>query len=270
MTSGSDPAVQYESIAQMGDMAGAIAAGHMADTFQKGCENPAGRPVEVTGNVCRVSTREPHPLANFVISDSPFDEGVIAAAVATLDDKSSPASVLLPSPPGASEQLVSALQEAGFIHAADLPAMAVEIASMATTSLPEGYEFGEISHDNADEWVDCFEKGYGLPPRVAAVFSPIYGDGSFRFFAATKEGRAHSVSMLYCSKGVAGIYCVATLPEARGKGLGAHMTAEPLRRAMADGYRVGVLQASEQGYPIYKKLGFDDVGSVQFYLRMPG
>ena len=35
------------------------------------------------------------------------------------------------------------------------------------------------------------------------------------------------------------------------------------------GCGVGVLQSSQAGYEVYKKLGFEDVGGVAFYLRMP-
>jgi ribosomal protein S18 acetylase RimI-like enzyme len=69
--------------------------------------------------------------------------------------------------------------------------------------------------------------------------------------------------------GLAGIYCVATLPAERGKGLGAHVTAEALRRAHAMGYRVGILQSSAAGHTIYLRLGFEDKLSVPMFIRMP-
>lgn len=76
--------------------------------------------------------------------------------------------------------------------------------------------------------------------------------------------------MLYLADGLAGIYCVATLPAERGKGLGAHVTAESLRAALPLGYGVGVLQATEAGHGVYRGLGFTDVGSVPMFIRMPG
>ena len=53
-------------------------------------------------------------------------------------------------------------------------------------------------------------------------------------------------------------------------GLGEHATAEPLRLAAKLGYGVGVLQSSEAGYPVYRKLGFTDCGGVPLFVRMPG
>ena len=46
-------------------------------------------------------------------------------------------------------------------------------------------------------------------------------------------------------------------------------TAEPLRIAHRLDYRVGVLQASDEGHPVYRRIGFVDVGAVPLYLRMP-
>ena len=66
------------------------------------------------------------------------------------------------------------------------------------------------------------------------------------------------------------MYCVATLKEERGKGLGAHVTAGALRAAEEQGYRVGVLQSSAAGHSIYQALGFSDRGEVHAFVRMPG
>lgn len=46
-------------------------------------------------------------------------------------------------------------------------------------------------------------------------------------------------------------------------------TAEPLRIARRLGYRVGVLQSSQTGHPVYLGLGFADAGEVPMFVRMP-
>jgi hypothetical protein len=60
------------------------------------------------------------------------------------------------------------------------------------------------------------------------------------------------------------------LAEERQKGLGAHATAEALRVARQLGFRVGVLQSSEAGHPVYLGLGFGDHASIPMLIRMPG
>jgi predicted acetyltransferase len=65
---------------------------------------------------------------------------------------------------------------------------------------------------------------------------------------------------------VAGIYCVATTPEARGKGIGAEMTLVPLLEARAMGYKIGILQSSKMGEGVYRRLGFGEYGRLASYV----
>jgi ribosomal protein S18 acetylase RimI-like enzyme len=67
---------------------------------------------------------------------------------------------------------------------------------------------------------------------------------------------------------VAGIYDVATLPEARGRGIGSTLTLVPLLDARRVGYRTGVLQSSEMGYEVYQKMGFQHLCQIEnFYFK---
>jgi ribosomal protein S18 acetylase RimI-like enzyme len=152
--------------------------------------------------------------------------------------------------------------------------MAVEIASLSTTGLPVGYSLSRIgSGQDSDAWTEAFAIGYGLPRGVAAVFSPnavratTSADASLQYFAIRNGERIVCTSLVCLADEVAGIYCVATIPEERGKGLGAHATAEPLRLVRELGYRLGVLQSSRAGHSMYEKLGFADVGEISMYIR---
>ncbi len=53
-----------------------------------------------------------------------------------------------------------------------------------------------------------------------------------------------------------GIYYVATLPAARGRGIGRAVTLAPLLEARARGYRVAVQHSTEMGVFVYQRLGF--------------
>jgi hypothetical protein len=65
---------------------------------------------------------------------------------------------------------------------------------------------------------------------------------------------------------VAGIYNVMTVPDVQRRGIGALMTVGPLQVARGQGYQLGVLQSSKMGYPLYRRLGFEDYCRIAIYL----
>ncbi|NMO19982.1 GNAT family N-acetyltransferase [Pyxidicoccus fallax] len=58
----------------------------------------------------------------------------------------------------------------------------------------------------------------------------------------------------------AGVYMVATAPEARGRGLASEVMRGLLSDARARGMRASVLQATPQGMGVYRRLGYRDLG----------
>jgi len=77
-----------------------------------------------------------------------------------------------------------------------------------------------------------------------------------RCWIAWKEGRPVSKVILNLDAGAAGLYGVATRPEARGQGLARTLTLSAFGAARAAGFRVGVLHSSPMAYSLYERLGF--------------
>ncbi len=74
------------------------------------------------------------------------------------------------------------------------------------------------------------------------------------------------IASLLLHAGIAGIYGVATLPEARKQGVGAALTLHGVRAAHALGYRIAVLAPSHMGLHMYYTVGFREVGMTYYYL----
>ena len=83
------------------------------------------------------------------------------------------------------------------------------------------------------------------------------------------NGKPVSTSLLVVNKGIAGIYCVATLQEARGRGIGTALTRESMLLAKDLGNEFVVLQSSKMGLPVYEKLGFKECCKIRAYVWSP-
>jgi ribosomal protein S18 acetylase RimI-like enzyme len=222
----------------------------------------------------RLITGEKHPLGNLAILREFGDASVIEEAVAPLMNVSNPVSVVFMA--DVNDAITGHMTAKGFSKAEPIPAMAIDIASLTPTKPPEGYDLVKVlSPEVGTAWANALSAGYDLPRGLARLFSPeLHGasaapDAALQFFGIQREGKMVATSMLYLANGIAGIYCVATLPEERGRGLGAHVTAEALRAANRIGYEVGVLQSSASGHSVYLALGFRNYASIPMFVRMP-
>jgi len=83
------------------------------------------------------------------------------------------------------------------------------------------------------------------------------------------EDRPVAATIAILSNGIAGLYWVVTLPEARGRGLGEACTRLASNRAFELGARCVVLQASKQGDPIYRRMGYREITRYRWYAKGP-
>ena len=122
---------------------------------------------------------------------------------------------------------------------------------------------------------DMLRVGYGMPDAIIDFASSadrqagIPDPAIFRNYVAYQNGKPVGCSSLILNAGVAGIYGVATIPDARRQGVGAELTLFPLREARAMGYRVGVLHSTEMGYNMYCSLGFKQHCTLLSYRLKP-
>lgn len=92
------------------------------------------------------------------------------------------------------------------------------------------------------------------------------GDVPWTLFTGMVDGRPVSASRVFCTASVAGIYQVATLPQARRQGFGTAMVLAAVRAARESGCHAAILTASAEGHELYRRLGFEDCCRADIYL----
>ena len=217
-----------------------------------------------------------HPWFNGVLSAKPFeetDDAFIENTIQYFRDKRVHTFTWWMDPPLRSLDWEPALSKHGFGFSDGTPGMAVELQALKepVETVP-GLEV-RVAADEASirTWANIFTAGYGLPPDwedlVFDVWMKLGLDFPVRNYLGYWSGKPVSTSCVFYGGGAAGIYSVSTLPEARGKGIGAALTLAPLLEARTMGYRIGVLQSSEMGFNVYKGLGFRHLCQIEnFYL----
>ena len=82
-------------------------------------------------------------------------------------------------------------------------------------------------------------------------------------------GEPVATSELTVGGGVAGLYNISTLEPHRRRGFGTALTLQPLRDALAHGYRTCVLHAAADGVRLYQRVGFQRFGEITEYKPPP-
>ena len=110
----------------------------------------------------------------------------------------------------------------------------------------------------------------GIPAQWAADVFPerLIGSSGADYFLASLDGTFVGISVAFRTGESGGIYSVATLEEARRRGVGSAVTWAAVRAIRDWGCAAAVLQSSAMGYPVYQSMGFREV--VRYARFMPG
>jgi ribosomal protein S18 acetylase RimI-like enzyme len=166
------------------------------------------------------------------------------------------------------------LETYGFINEGQQSGMAVDLANLnENLPAPAGFTIQAVNDDETlMQWCKTCVKGFGLPDFVSDSFYDLlhYADAdTFLTYIGLLGTQPVATSLLSLSAGVAGIYNVATIPNARRRGIGALMTLAPLGEARMRGYKAAILHASDMGLNLYRSLGFKEYCKIGQYLWFP-
>jgi ribosomal protein S18 acetylase RimI-like enzyme len=141
------------------------------------------------------------------------------------------------------------------------PGMAVDLLELREASMPSGLTIKRVDNANVlREFVHSAAIGFGLPEPSESICFDLFAGLGFDLplnnYVGYLSGEPVATAEMFLGAGVAGIYWVSTVPEARQRGIGSAMTWAPLRQACEMGYQIGILHSSDQGIDVYRKLGF--------------
>lgn len=171
--------------------------------------------------------------------------------------------------------LAEHLSDHGLLYAEGGPGMAVDLGVL-NESLPIPGDLSILPVTDAEtlrQWIAAFCAGFDLlESRDIAfdLFVSLGFDLPLRSLVGTVEGEPVATAQLFLGAGVAGVYCVSTVPGARRQGIGTGLTLAALREARAMGYHAAVLSASPMGLGVYQRLGFEELCRMSHFYQSPG
>lgn len=208
-------------------------------------------------------------------------EGAIERTISSFEARGVPRSIWWIVPDMQPLDLGQRLENRGFVFQSGSPGMALELCKLHEPSgIPKGFRVEVVeNHETLSGWCDvvarCFADFFKGDEAVFARWlydlqSELGFSAPLRSYVGLLEDRVVATSQVFLVGNVAGIYWVSTLPEARGRGIGAAVTAAPLIDARARGHQFAILHASSKGYPVYRRLGFHEVCKMDVYMWARG
>jgi GNAT superfamily N-acetyltransferase len=157
-------------------------------------------------------------------------------------------------------EAVEALRRAGHVLDADPEAMAMELSAL-TAPRPTGLDLqpdpdlATVARLNDASYTfggNHFERALRTAPGL-------------HLYVALADGRPVCCATGHDHDGDFSVTFVATLPEARGRGLAGRLLTLALHDARDRGCTTTSLQATKMGEPVYRRLGYRGLGPVQMW-----
>jgi ribosomal protein S18 acetylase RimI-like enzyme len=154
-----------------------------------------------------------------------------------------------------------AAEHMGLMPVEEIPAMLATADELRDVHPTELEVIRVATADGLAQALSVSAEGFAAPPEI---FAPLYD-----LEVAALEGLEYYLGRVgkvdvatavgFTTGNAVGIFNVATLPERRGRGYGAAITAQAARQGFRAGAEFAWLQSSAIGYSVYRRLGFRDV-----------
>jgi GNAT superfamily N-acetyltransferase len=199
-------------------------------------------------------------------------DNAISESIAWFRERGAPFAFWWVDPGATPTDLGARLQAQGFAPWEEYaPGMAADLTTLnyeLLTHGPSGYTQERVTDERGlHDFKEAFISGFEIPEWagqawVDATLAFGIERAPWRCYIGRLDGRPVASNMLFIGAGVASVFGVATVPEARGRGIGAAITLVAYQESLQLGYRYGVLFGTESGVPVYRRIGFREVGTT--------
>lgn len=151
----------------------------------------------------------------------------------------------------------------------DMPVMAIDVTTVEDIPGPANLKIRTVAGaGETKEYVDAYAGPLGFTgdrgPVVERELDFAYPE--IVRLAGVVDGRTVGTCTLSLgTPGVGALYCIATDLAFQRQGIATALTREALRITRRSGRRIATLQASSEGEPVYRKIGFETVARYRLY-----
>lgn len=247
---------------------GELADANLAESWVRFATSSGGSIAEVD-RCSLVASGVPAAFFNGAFAAGPVadPDRVVAEAVAFMAECGVP--WLLWVREGVDDDLLAAGRHAGLRDVGGPPGMVLRSIEDAPP-VPDGLAIATVADAGGVQVCrDLMMRGFEMPEDVVEqlIADSVLGDPAMRFVVGSVGDTPVSCALVAVTGSTAGIYNVATPAEHRRRGYGAAVTWAAIQEGARLGCDHACLQASELGAPIYRSMGFVDVGT---YVQLEG
>lgn len=151
------------------------------------------------------------------------------------------------------------------------PPLMVRFPAPGPATLPPGVEVREVQDGEALARAESIlVEGYPMPDLQPLTpgdfFGPSILDGPTRVWIGYVDGSPAAVAAAHHASGVTLVEFVAALPAARGRGAGGAVT---WAATLSEPGAPALLVASDEGRPVYTRMGYHAIERWSAWLRLP-
>ncbi len=165
------------------------------------------------------------------------------------------------------QKLQKMLESAGLHILLTQRGMAITLTDPIQESLTSGQQIKRVeSKEEVTLFAEIASAGFKYTVNAQIIEILLKNVYRVKLFIGRQDNTFASCGMsFYDSKGNAGLYMIASLPQYRNLGLGRSMTIRLMNECLKENIHLCTLQASAAGEPIYSKLGFKPFNNIYTY-----